>query len=410
MIDSIRKLPGTTQRLLWARFFRSLGQGALTVDFALYLHALKWNGAAIGAVLSGGGLVGALLALLVGYVGDRMRRKPLVQSYQVLTLACGVVAAATAQPIPLVIAAILASFGRGANGAAGPFSPAEQAWLSETIPARERGSVYNLTMALGFLGMALGSLLAMLPAFWHGWLPGALSYRPLFVLVAVLSLVTLVVLLPAQESYVPQPEAPAEHITRRRENRALAKLVIINGFNGLAIGLTGPLIPYWFALKFGMGPQAIAPVMAATFAATSLAAILSGRLAQRVGLVNSVVAMRGMGTLLLFVLPLAPVYWTASLVYLLRSCFNRGSAGSRQALAIGLVRQQRRSLAASLNVVSFQLPQAAGPVLSGLLFDTGNLALPFYVGAALQGIYLALFGWAFRHAEGKSDDSLPSSV
>lgn len=393
------RLPGVTRRLLLARFFRSVGQGALAVDFALYLHALGWSGAAIGGVLAGGGLFGACLALGVGLVGDRTKRKPMVQFYQLLVLVCGLVAMVTAQPALLIATAVLGGFGRGANGAAGPFSPAEQAWLAGTIPASERGQVYSLNTAVGFVGMGVGSALAMLPAYWRWALPGALAYRPMFALMAATSLAGLLVLVAAPDSYEPRPARPAEAAVRGHENRQLFKLVAINGFNGLAIGLVGPLIPYWFAMRFGVGPSKIAPVMALTFFATAIAAVWTGRLSQRIGVVNAVVTMRGVGLFLLVAMPLMPVYSLASLVYILRSCFNRGSAGSRQALAIGLVREGRRTLAASLNNVSFQFPQAAGPAISGWLFDLGRFALPFYLGAALQLAYLVFYGLAFRNAE-----------
>jgi hypothetical protein len=71
-----------TRRLLSARFWRSISQGALVVGLALYLHALGWSGAAIGIVLSGGGLAGAALnrgttgvrqALVVSAVHDERR-------------------------------------------------------------------------------------------------------------------------------------------------------------------------------------------------------------------------------------------------------------------------------------------------------------------------------------------------
>ena len=42
----------TTRRLLLSRTLRSIGQGALVVDFSLYLHALHWSGFAIGLVLT----------------------------------------------------------------------------------------------------------------------------------------------------------------------------------------------------------------------------------------------------------------------------------------------------------------------------------------------------------------------
>jgi MFS family permease len=186
---------------------------------------------------------------------------------------------------------------------------------------------------------------------------------------------------------------------RRQENQILEKLVLVNVFNGVAIGLTGPLISYWFALRFHVGPAAIAPVMAATFILTGASSLLTGRLSERIGIVQSVIWARLVGLVLLVLLPLMPVYWLAALIYLLRSAFNRGSAGARQALAVGLVRDERRGLATSLNAISFQVPQSVGPSIAGYLLDTGQFTLPFYVAALLQGIYLVAYGRIFRNYE-----------
>ncbi|HKI69087.1 MAG TPA: MFS transporter, partial [Verrucomicrobiae bacterium] len=145
-----------------------------------YLHALGWSGTAIGAVLSGAGLTGAALNLVIGISSDRLRRKPFLLAYEGVTCVCAIVALLTTQTVILSIAIVLAGFGRGASGAAGPFSPAEQAWLAEVVESARRGMVYSLNMALGFSGMAGGALAAALPAFWRHSLGVAGSYRPLF--------------------------------------------------------------------------------------------------------------------------------------------------------------------------------------------------------------------------------------
>lgn len=394
-----------TRRLLLARALRSVGQGALVVDFALYLNALHWSGIAIGLVLSGGGLFGAALSLLVGTVSDRLRRKPFLLVYEGIALLASLAALLTAQPLILGGAAIVGGFGRGANGAAGPFSPAEQAWLAEEVAPARRGVVYSLNTALGFFGMGLGALSAILPSIWGGWLGGALAYRPLFALVGLAAAGNLLLLGQAHEAYRgperaadPQAQERAAQI-RRQENQILGKLVLINAFNGVAIGLTGPLISYWFALRFHVGPAAIAPVMAATFVLTGASSLLTGRLTERIGIVQSVIWARLVGLVLLVLLPLMPVYWLAALVYLLRSAFNRGSAGARQALTVGLVRDERRGLATSLNAVSFQVPQSVGPTIAGYLLDAGQFTLPFYAAVLLQGIYLVAYGRVFRDYE-----------
>jgi MFS family permease len=404
-LSGLGDLHPTTRRLLLTRALRSIGQGVLVVDWALYLNALGWSGVAIGAVLSGSGLFGAMLSLLVGLISDRLRRKPFLLVYEAVSLFSSIAALLTAQPAILVSAAIASGFGRGANGAAGPFSPAEQAWLAEEVAPQRRGRVYSLNTAMGFFGMALGALVAILPSVWGGWLGGALAYRPLFALVAVTAVGNLVLLGQAHEEYrgpvyaATLQEHQRETQIRRQENRALEKLVFVNSFNGVAIGLIGPLISYWFAVRFSVGPSAIAPMMALAFAVTGVSSLLTGKLTERIGLVRSVVGARLVGLALLVLLPLMPTYGLASLVYLLRSAFNRGSLGARQALTVGLVRDERRGLATSLNAVSAQLPQSVGPTIAGYLLDVGQLTLPFYIAVVLQGIYLVSYERVFRHYE-----------
>ncbi|HET8700401.1 MAG TPA: hypothetical protein VFL97_01900, partial [Nitrococcus sp.] len=45
-------LRDTVRRLLLGRALRTVGQGILTTDFALYLHALGWSSTAIGSLLT----------------------------------------------------------------------------------------------------------------------------------------------------------------------------------------------------------------------------------------------------------------------------------------------------------------------------------------------------------------------
>ncbi len=406
------KLHPTTKRLILARAFRSIGQGALVVDLALYLHALGWNGFHIGLVLSMAGFYGAILSLSVGILSDKLRRRPFVLVYESIIFLCSIGALLTSQTIILSIVIIAAGFGRGANGAAGPFSPAEQAWLAEEVPAFRRGTVYSFNTASGFIGMGLGALLATLPSFLslHPLFGGAAlhkasaaSYQPLFFIVTVSTIINFILIFNAEEQPKNRkPKREKEEIQSykkvvRQENKMLTGLVILNSFNGLAIGFTGPLISYWFAIRFSVGPAFIAPVMAVTFFITGLSSLLTGKISEKIGIVQSVVWARFFGLLLLIVLPFAPYFWLASLIYLLRSAFNRGSVGARQALTVSLVRDERRGLATSLNAVSMQVPQSIGPSIAGYLFSSGQLELPFYAGALFQGIYLALYGWFFRN-------------
>ncbi|MGA7965094.1 MAG: MFS transporter, partial [Gammaproteobacteria bacterium] len=151
------------RRLIGLRMARSLGQGALVVDLALYLKALGWSGLAIGGTLAGTGLIAATLSMVVGIASDRSQRRGFLVTAEVLTIACACAALATSNPWVLVPAIMFAGFGRGANGAASFFGPAEQAWMAIVVQPVERGYVYSLNLAAGSVGMAVGAALAVLP-------------------------------------------------------------------------------------------------------------------------------------------------------------------------------------------------------------------------------------------------------
>lgn len=402
-----RDIHPTTRRLLAARFTRSVGQGVLIVDIALYLHVLGWSGAAIGATLSGAGFFAAFGSVSVGLFSDRLWRKPFLLAAEGVTLVCALTLLFVQQWWVLVLAIILAGFGRGQTGSAGPFSPAEQSWLAEAVSPERRGRIYSLNAALGFFGMAIGAALAMLPAVWRDALGQAGSYVPLFAIVAIGSAVNLWVLFGATESARAayrrrrreQTRQQRGSVQQRRENRVLLRLVQMNAANGLSIGLTGPLISYWFALKFNVGPEAIAPIMAFAFACAGIASMLTGRLTDWLGLVRSVVVTRGIGIVLLGVLPLSPFFLVAALIYLLRLAFSGSSLGARQAQVVSLVGDERRGLATSMNAASFQVPQAVGPAIAGALIGAGWFAVPFYAGAALQLAYVSAYGRVFGRWE-----------
>jgi MFS family permease len=390
-------LPRNVRLLIGTRAARSFGQGAMVAAFALYLHALGWSGASIGTVLMGGLLAGSALTLVVGPLSDRGGRRRFLLGYELLQAAVALAAMTTTQPWLLAAAAVLGGFGRGANGSAGPFSPVEQAWLSRELPMARRGRVFSFNTAVGFFGMAGGALLAALPSWLSGHAMTPTGYRLLFALPLCGSLASLALLAATREvAAAATAETPADRATaRRRENRLLRRLVLANALNGFGVGLVGPLVAYWFALKFHRGLAVIGPGMALGFLLGAGGSLLAGRLSARVGVVRSVVAMRAVGIALLLLMPLVPWFWLAMLLYALRGAFNRGTAGVRQALATGLTGDDRRGLASSLQNISMQVPRAAGPVLAGALFHAGYLTLPFLVGAAFQCAYVALYAKFF---------------
>ncbi|VBB08971.1 Hypothetical protein LUCI_4257 [Lucifera butyrica] len=401
----------TAAKLIAIRGLRSIGQGAMVVDLTLYLKDLQWSGSLIGSVTSAAGLFGALLILLVGILSDRFGRKRFLVLYELITFFSALWLCFTTQTLVLILAIVITGFGRGQSGAAGPFSPAEQAWLSCYAEQSRRGQIFSLNTAVGFAGMALGAVIGGLPGLYNSGSP-LLAYRPVFFLIAVISLLCTVILLSMQDRDEPaevsvpgveqRPEKKPganpekEHIIWYEENWALLKLALVNSLNGLAIGLTGPMMAYWFSLRFEVSTQEIGLMMAAGFFLTGMFAVINGFLAERFGMVKSVSWMRVAGSLLMLILPWVPSFTLASLIYIMRNSISRGTQGNRSALTVSLTRESRRGLAASINALSNRLPSAVGPTITGYLFDAGQLSLPLTLTAVMQlisaGLYQRVFG------------------
>ncbi|MGC8487138.1 MAG: MFS transporter [Clostridia bacterium] len=406
-MSSWRAYPLAVRRLITARAMRSLGQGMMVVNFALYLKALGWHAASIGILLTASGLAGAALSLGIGYLSDRYGRRRFILMYEVLTIAAGVAAILTWNPYVISTAAIVASFGRGQNGGAGPFAPAEQAWIARVITPELRSRIFSLNAAVGFVGMGFGAAAASSVVLFQHFLPGAAAFRPLFALPAIGSAINLFLIYPLREQAgvkTPSTAVPAPSGVRprrvdavsRQENWELAKLSFTNLLNGLAVGLTGPLISYWFAARFGVSPAAIGGLMAVSFLGTGFSNLLTGRVAERWGVVRTVSAIRLVGVVTLVLMALMGNFVWAAIFYFVRSILNRGSVGARQAVTVSLTRDERRGFASSLNMFSMRVPASVGPTVAGYLMEDGNLTLPFFIGAGLQTAYAITYAGLFR--------------
>ncbi|MDR4887377.1 MFS transporter [Fredinandcohnia sp. QZ13] len=396
--DNKTQIHPVVKKLMLVNTIRSIGQGMMVVVLALYLDTIGWSAIQIGAVLAAGGLLGVFLAPPIGIYSDRIGRKPFVLFSELLTAACALIGITTTNPILLFIALTFSGFGKADAGSASPFAPAEQAWLAAFIKPSERGKIYSLNNALSFFGMAAGAMLVGTMSISSG----TSSYQLAFYVTFAFSLVTASIILTTKgETRVQQKKAPNPKQTiqdtqmTKEENTAILKLAGINVLNGIAIGLTGPMMAYWFSVKFGVSSGQIGSTLALTFFATGMTSIYQARISHKYGTVHSIVMVRYIACLLLLLMPLLSSYALVSILYLFRTALNRGSQGAQQALSVSLTRGHRIGFASSIHLLSMRLPMSIGPYLAGYLFGLGALALPFYLAAGLQGSFAYFYGKLF---------------
>lgn len=390
------------RKLMLVNAIRSIGQGMMVVVLALYLDKLGWSTVAIGSVLAAGGILNVLLAPLIGVMSDRLGRKPFILFSEILTAGCAFIGIISTNPILLFIAITLSGFGKADAGSSSPFAPAEQAMLASFIPINERGKIYSLNNALSFFGMAAGAILVGTMNIMELSSLEIASYRIAFYFSFVLSLVTtLIILTIRREGTFHQASSDMkssndEKKTQKEENVSMLKLAAINVLNGIAIGLTGPMMSYWFSAKFGVSMNQIGGTLALTFFATGVTSILQARFSRKYGTVRSIVLFRYVAGLFLILMPILPSYTLVSIIYILRTALNRGTQGAQQALSVSLTRGKRRGFASSINIFSTRLPMSIGPYITGYLFGLGALSVPFYIASGLQLSFAYLYGRTFR--------------
>jgi MFS family permease len=177
----------------------------------------------------------------------------------------------------------------------------------------------------------------------------------------------------------------------------LLRLWITNSVNGLAVGFFGPFITYWFYRRYGAGPIEVGWLYTIINLAAMIANLAAARVAARLGLVRAIVLSRSFQALLIIPMVLAPTFWFAGMLYLLRMLVQRLGLPLRQSFVMGVVPSEERGRIGALSNLPSQATSALSPTLAGYLFDHVALALPFDIGALLQGINTILFFLFFRN-------------
>ena len=402
--------------LFAGRGLRSASQAYLVIVVPLYLAALGYDAVHIGVMFAIVGMASAVMAALTGIMSDRFGRKAMLIVISLMTAAGGAVFAFSTSFVVLTVAAAAGTIGRGGGagsaGAFGPYYPAEQPLIAEQVSDFERTTVFGALSFVAVLGGAAGSLFAWAPRLMEqGFgLPIIEGYRALFILTAVIGLAMVAVVMPVREA----PSAGAHQPGRsgapgapwrrnalvlglsRTSWRLVWRFMVTAATNGLAIGMLGPLLVYWFYRRYGVDAAEIGKLYAVLNLVAAAPYLLAGRMAARYGSVRAVVVCRAIASVLLGVMVVMPSFWLAGLLYGARMIFNTLSIPVRQSFLMGVIPPAERSSAAGMASFPAQVGSSISPYLAGYLMQQVALELPLEVAALLQAINATLYYFFFR--------------
>ena len=100
---------------------------------------------------------------------------------------------------------------------------------------------------------------------------------------------------------------------------------------------------------------------------------------------------RGVGAVLLLLLPLTRIFALALVVYMLTPALRIAAIPAQQTALTAMVHENEMGRALAMNQVA-RLTTSAGAVgFTGYMFDLSDIGLPFYAYAAITAVSLALY-------------------
>ena len=389
-------------RLLFAaRALRSFTFGWLSVILALYLAGRGFSATAIGAVFTATMVEDALLTMALSTLAGRVGAARLMAMTAPLIALGGFLLASAESPLLLVVGAVLGTLSPNGQDA-GPFSPLEHSLL----PGALRGGTpvrafawYNL---VAFASAAAGAMAAglALGAARRAGAPELDAQRAMLVAYGVAGLVLSALYVWLAARHGPPAKAP-EHagtsLGLGRSRGIVLQLAGLQGLDALAGGfIMQSLVAYWLTLRYDAPPEALGALFFGTNLLSALSFLAAARVAERFGLLNTMVFSHLPSNLLLLLVPFMPTFGGAAIVLLARHLLSQMDVPTRQAYAVALVAPEERAAAAGFTVSVRSLSQAVAPAFAGATMAAAATPLPFLFAGGLKIAYDLLLFFRFR--------------
>jgi sugar phosphate permease len=179
--------------------------------------------------------------------------------------------------------------------------------------------------------------------------------------------------------------------------KVVLELVRLGALDALAGGfIMQSLLAYWFHLRFGASPEAIGALFFGTNLLSGLSFLVAARVAERFGLLRTMVFTHLPSNVLLLLVPFMPSFAAAAATLLGRHLLSQMDVPTRQAYTVALVTPAERPAASGLTVSARALAQATAPVVSGWTMAVAATPLPFLLAGGLKIVYDLRLYFRFR--------------
>ena len=159
------------------------------------------------------------------------------------------------------------------------------------------------------------------------------------------------------------------------------------------------LAAYWFYTRFGMELEALALVFFFSHLLAAISLWLAAKLANRIGLINTMVFTHIPASLFLIGATFAPTAWIAVTFWQLRAFLNSMDIPTRDSYTMSVVRTNERVAMAGINAVGRSASGTVAPSISTVLWQAFSATVPLVASALLKIAYDLSLYFMFRNVK-----------
>lgn len=394
-------------RLLLAKGLRGFADGFVSLLLPLYLLQLGFTPLQVGVIATTTLLGSGLLTLMAGAQAGRYAWRTLLLAACALMAGTGLALASVTGFWPLMLVAFVGTI-NPSGGDVSVFLPLEHALLSTSVDPRRRTAAFARYSLVGTLSGAFGALCAGLPALAAPSLGIGMhaALQAMFLLYALIAGAAALVYrgLPRTRQAATD-EARSVLGPSRRRVLVLAALFSVDAFGGGF--LVQSLLALWLYQRFGLSIEAAGSLFFWTGVLSAFSYLVAVRIANRIGLVRTMVYTHLPSSLCLLAMPFCgELSWVIALL-LVRSALSQMDVPTRSSYVMAIVTPAERPAAASVTSVPRSLAAAASPAIAGWLLGLSSFGWPLIVGGALKIGYdlmlLAMFARVHPPEEREGD-------
>ncbi|GAA5850346.1 hypothetical protein JCM5353_004355 [Sporobolomyces roseus] len=438
--------------LIASRFIRLLGFGAIAPILVLFLQEqLEFSEGRVGLFFSLTLFGDVGLSLLISWIADGVGRRRVLAIGSAMMALSGIAFALSRNYILLLLSAIFGVISPSGNEC-GPFSSIEVTIISELVSPANRVYVLVWYQILGFVGLALGSILSGVAISGlerrHSTLQ---SYRAVFVFYSIVALIKIVLSLslsnlteakqhgyeivaavegddeieepsdldgddsecrPLLDRSTSTPRVDVKSFDKDEEEvdtpsrlpmLRLAFTCLLFSIDSFASSLIpASYVSYYFSSVYDMGLGMITKVLAFSALGAVVTSMCAGALSKRAGLVLAMTTFHIPAQFMTMAMAFAPGVQSVVALWIARTCFSSLDSSVRGAFLSAMVPASSRTRFLGIVDVCRSLAAGPGPFVTGRMVKIDKLPFTFVISGSIKiaadiGLLVGFSAVTFEH-------------